>query len=120
MSPGNPPGGNMAKNDGPVSPESFAAGMSTRALHCRELGHNWRDYTVTWNRKAKCYERALRCSSCRTIRHQVVSTDGTALSNRYTYPDGYLAQNVDGPVDRAVFRMEAITRFLDAHQEGAA
>jgi hypothetical protein len=43
------------------------------------------------------------------------------LQNRYTYSDGYLSANVDGRVDRATFRMEAITRFLDAHgQEGAA
>jgi len=103
------------------TPEGFAAGMSNRQLHCRELGHTWRDWSVTWDRKAKCYERSLRCSSCRTIRHMVVGRDGTALQNRYTYPDGYLATPVEGRVDRATFRMEAITRFLDAHnQEGAA
>jgi hypothetical protein len=50
----------------------------------------------------------------------VVGRDGTALSNRYTYSDGYLSTNVDGRVDRAVFRMEAITRFLDSHQAAGA
>ena len=110
----------MASKEVQQTPEGFAAGMSSRQLHCRELGHTWRDHAVTWDRKAKCYERSLRCSSCRTLRHQVVGSDGTALSNRYTYADGYLSTNVDGRVDRATFRMEAITRFLDHQQEGAA
>jgi hypothetical protein len=96
-----------------VSPETFAAGLTSRQLHCRELGHTWRDWSVQWDESARCYLRNLRCSSCQCVRHQVVDGSGTALKNSYTYPEGYLAKKVDERVDRAVFRMEAITRFLD-------
>lgn len=95
------------------TPEQFAHGLGSRALHCRDLGHTWRDYTVTWDKRAKCYERSLRCSSCHTIRHQLLDAGATVLSNRYTYPKGYLASNVSGGVDRQTFRLEALTRSLE-------
>jgi hypothetical protein len=37
------------------------------------------------------------------------------VSNGYVYPDGYLAQNVEGVVSgrRDVFRLEAVLRTMD-------
>lgn len=99
--------------DETLTPDQFAHGLGARVLHCRDLGHNWRDYTVTWDKKAKCYERQLRCSSCRTIRHQLLDSGATVLTNRYTYPKGYLASNVSGGVDRQTFRLEALTRATE-------
>jgi hypothetical protein len=96
------------------TPEGFASGLTSRALHCRELGHTWRSWTVTWDKRAKCYDRSLRCSSCHTVRHQVLDSSGLVLRNRYTYAEGYLAPTaLAGQVDRALFRMESIQRFLD-------
>jgi hypothetical protein len=102
--------------DNPVSPETFAAGLPARVLHCRELGHTWKDFTVQWDPGARAYVRALRCASCRTVRHQIIDGSGTALRNSYTYADGYLAKTgtVDGRLERSIFRLEAITRFLTA------
>lgn len=101
---------------GPTTAEEFAHTLPDRLLHCRELGHTWRHYTVTYDEDARCYDRALRCSSCRTIRVQVLDTRGHVLRNGYKYPDGYL---VPGSVDRVgasrdAYRVEAVVRFLQA------
>jgi hypothetical protein len=99
------------------APADFAAGLGARALHCRELGHNWRPLTATWDPKARVFDRSLRCPSCQTIRRQVLSQRGEVLGNRYEYPPGYLAQQLTehpGIANmRALFRLEAVTRFLD-------
>lgn len=100
----------MAGNS-PVTAEGFAAGLGSRALHCRELGHNWRAFTVEWDQKARCYDRRLRCPSCGTIRIQLLDSSALVLSNRYEYPKGYLAKDVKG-VDRSVFRLEALHRAI--------
>lgn len=100
----------------PISVDTFAAGLGERVLHCRELGHVWRPLTVTWDRKARAYDRRLRCSSCRTVRVQVLTQSGGIVSNRYEYAEGYLAHGVEvGRGNRDVFRAEALSRFLDAH-----
>lgn len=98
-----------------VTVDTFAAGLSERVLHCRELGHVWRPMTVSWDASAKAYDRRLRCTSCRTVRVQVMQSSGFVLSNRYIYPDGYLASGVEVRGNRDVFRAEALTRFLNAH-----
>jgi len=97
----------------PVTPETFAAGLSDKVLHCRELGHVWRPLTVSFDESARAYERALRCSSCRTIRSQVLDSSGHVIRNSYKYPDGYLAANVETVgKSRDVYRVEAVVRFL--------
>ena len=106
--------------DPDVSPETFAAGLSDRVLHCRELGHVWRPMTARYDKTSKTFDRQLRCSSCHTIRKQVLTQRGEIVSNGYTYPPRYLASNVDGHVDRSLFRMTALTRFLEQHGDGAA
>lgn len=100
-----------------VTPTHFAEGLGDRALHCRELGHNWRPLTAAWDRKARVFDRRLRCPSCRTERVQVLSQRGEIVSSHYVYPKGYLAQSLsDHPgigALRATFRLEAVHRFLD-------
>lgn len=96
-----------------VSPETFAAGLSARVLHCRELGHSWRPLTVRWDPKARVYDRRLRCSSCHTIRSQQLDRRGDVIANGYQYPTGYLASNVTEHITRTTFRLEALNRFLE-------
>jgi hypothetical protein len=98
----------------PIAADTFAARLSDKALHCRELGHVWRPLAATWDADARAFDRRLRCSSCRTERVQILSMRGGVLSNRYVYPDGYLAKNVEGMTgSRDLFRLEAVLRTLD-------
>jgi hypothetical protein len=95
--------------------------MPDKLLHCRELGHEWRDHTVSWDTKARVFDRALRCRSCGTIRRMVLNRQGHVLRNGYTYTDGYLAtkvQNREG-LSRDTFRLEALTRWLEHNQTKA-
>lgn len=96
----------------PVNAETFAEQLSEKHLHCRELGHTWRSFTVKWDASARCYDRQLRCSSCRTIRRQTLSDRGHVLSNSYVYADGYLASHVEPGFTRDVFRLESVLRTL--------
>lgn len=113
----------MSDSPTAVHVETFAASLSAKQLHCRELGHTWRSWTVSFDQASKSYDRRLRCSSCRTIRHQLLDSRGHVLTNSYTYADGYLAANVErGTLSRDVFRLEAVTRVLtgaDQHDGGA-
>jgi len=108
----------------PASPElrdapAFAQSLSSRQLHCRELGHEWRDHTGSWDAQASVFDRALRCRNCGTVRRQILDRRGHVLRNGYTYADGYLASKVlnrEG-LSRDVFRLESLTRWLEAHNE---
>lgn len=108
----------MTAPDRAVAPEDFAAGLSDRILRCRELGHTWRPHTASWDPTAQVFDRALRCSSCRTIRRQMLNSRGHVLSNAYTYPAGYLitaATVTDHPgigAFRDMFRLESLRRSL--------
>ena len=106
-------------SDDIVSGEEFAKNLNARQLDCRELGHKWKPWTVNWDRKQRCYDRRLRCSSCKTVRKQVLDSRGAVLKNSYEYPDGYLAgRDVRvGELSREVFRLEAIVRYLNSHDE---
>lgn len=104
-----------------VRPEDFVGDLSDRLLHCRELGHTWKPLTVSWDKSSSSYDRRLRCPSCRTVRVQLLTSTGHVVSNRYQYPDGYLAKNVEvGLLNRDLFRIEAITRFLTATETQAS
>lgn len=93
----------------------FVGDLTDRLLHCRELGHTWKPLTVSWDPESRSYDRRLRCPSCRTVRRQLLTSTGHVHSNRYDYPEGYLAKDVDAhTLSRDLFRMEAITRFLQA------
>lgn len=108
--------------DGTLSGEEFAKTLNGRQLECRELGHKWRPWTVTWDAKAKAYDRQLRCGSCKTIRKQLLDSRGGVLKNSYDYSDGYLAgsQVSGGALSRDVFRLEAIVRFMSSVDEQKA
>ena len=105
----------MPSKDTSKSAHDFVGDLSDRLLHCRELGHTWKPLTVSWDRASKSYDRRLRCPSCRTVRVQILTNSGHVVSNRYVYPEGYLAKNVEvQTLSRDLYRMEAITRFLQA------
>jgi hypothetical protein len=94
---------------------AFAQGMTDKQLHCRELGHEWRHHTATWDEKARVFDRALRCRNCGSVRRQVLDRRGHVIRNGYNYAEGYLATKVmnrEG-LSRDVFRLEALTRILD-------
>lgn len=104
-----------------VSPETFAQSLGSKQLHCRELGHNWRPWTVAFDRVSRSYDRTLRCSNCHTTRVQVLDARGHVVSNRYVYPDNYLTKGrvERGTLNRDVFRVESIVRWLNAHDQKA-
>ena len=94
---------------------AFAQSMTDKQLHCRELGHEWRHHTATYDTKARVFDRSLRCRNCGTVRHQVLNSRGHVIANGYKYAEGYLATKVmnrDG-LSRDVFRLEALTRILE-------
>ena len=101
----------MSDEDYVYTHEAFAGRMTGKQLHCRELGHVWRPSTVE-SVPGGGYVRTLRCSSCRTEREQVLDSSAVPLSNRYRYPDGYLAADVEPGLTRSVFRLEAVLREL--------
>lgn len=96
---------------------SFAQSLNDKQLHCRELGHEWRDHTVSWDQKARVFDRALRCRQCGTVRRQVLDRRGGVVRNGYKYADGYLATKVEDRegLSRDVFRLEALTRWIENH-----
>lgn len=104
-----------------VPAEDFAANLPERFLRCRELGHIWRPHTASFDRAEQVYDRVLRCSSCRTERHQTLNTHGHVLHNRYSYPEHYLAGHgvQRGTYSRDVFRLEAIVRFIGSEERKA-
>lgn len=96
---------------------TFVGGLTDRVLHCRDVGHTWKPLTVSWDREHSCYDRRLRCPSCRTVRIQLLTQSGHPVSNRYVYPDGYLAKgSTRNGMTRDVFRLEAVQRFLQPKQ----
>jgi hypothetical protein len=106
-----------------VAPETFAQELSARMLSCRELGHVWVPWSVEVvqeRRRIGGYLRTMKCKQCRAERRQVLDSGAHVVSNSYTYPDGYLATNVERGVSRDVFRMEAISRWLDSHEAAVA
>lgn len=110
----------ISDDTGVISADDFAAGLPDRFLRCRELGHVWRPHTATYDPSDSIYDRVLRCSSCRTTRHQVLNSHGHVLSNSYKYPDTYLATTLErGTYSRDVFRLEALVRFIDSSNQKA-
>jgi len=95
-----------------LTADSWAHRLPDRMLHCRELGHTWRPWGISEEAEAQCYVRTTRCSSCKTLRHWIIDYRGHVVSSHYTYPDGYLATNVQPGFSRDPFRLEAIQREL--------
>lgn len=97
--------------------ESFAKGMRVSHLQCRELGHNWRPWVARYDSEHNAYERALRCTRCRTERWESIGLSGAKLGARYVYPEGYTAPEGMGRIvgeGRDALRLESLTRSLAA------
>ena len=110
----------MSTDQPVLSAADFAAGLSNRLLHCRELGHTWRPFTVSYDKQARAYDRQLRCSSCHTLRVQVLTEHGHVIRNGYKYVPGYLAENVErNGALRDAYRVEAVQRFLVSHDQNS-
>ncbi len=93
--------------------ERFAQTLTDKFLACRELGHNWMPRTAVLT-KDNHYDRVLRCSRCRTERHQTISRKGEILTSQYHYRQGYQAQGLGRVVGdgRAALRLESIFRTM--------
>lgn len=94
--------------------QEFAEELKETFLHCRELGHNWRPYTVGRHPDGG-FERTLRCSRCRTKRVQSLSRTGMVLTNKYVHPAGYLLEGLGRIVGegRGVLRLESMKRIIE-------
>lgn len=94
--------------------EEFAATLPERFLHCREMNHNWRPYTVG-SHKDGGYERVLRCVRCKTKKTQHLDLRGMPVGGiRYEHPEGYLSEGLGRIVGegRGALRLESIKRIV--------
>ena len=93
----------------------FASGLPERFLHCREMNHNWKPFTVG-RHKDGGYERVLRCVRCKTEKTQHLDQYGMILgSAKYDHPDGYLHEGFGRIVGegRGLLRLESIKRITE-------
>lgn len=100
----------------------FAASLSISHLHCRELGHNWRPWVARWVDEDNSYERALRCTRCRTERWETIGASGAKLGAHYKYPDGYIVEHGMGRIvgeGRDQLRLESMQRAVVTYSEHA-
>lgn len=93
--------------------EEFAAHLPERYLHCREMNHNWRPFTVGSHADGG-FERVLRCVRCRTRKTQHLDSRGMIVgSAKYEHPEGYLHAGMGRIVGegRGLLRLESIKRI---------
>jgi len=82
------------------------------------MGHNWRPYTAA-RYKDGGFKRTLRCTRCRTLRHQEISRQGLIERSHYEHPEGYLSKGVGHIVGegRGVLRLESMRRITAKTEE---
>ena len=104
----------MVTTEETISVVDWGASLPQRLLLCRELGHTWRPSSAVWDSYRECFERVLRCTRCRTDRHQTLTRWGHVLSSSYHYPEGYTTAGLGRLIgeDRDLVRLESITRTL--------
>lgn len=97
--------------------------LEDKFLLCRTLGHSWKPFsqkgmtTVDYG-----WRFSVRCSSCRTKRHQIIHY-GTGIVSKieYIYPKGY---RLTEKASRVEMRLEYAKRnrydFIAANQEKRA
>jgi hypothetical protein len=93
--------------------EAFAEELPEKFLHCREMNHNWRPFTVG-RYKDGGFERVLRCVRCRTKKVQHLDASGMILGgSKYEHPEGYLHKGMGRIVGegRGLLRLESIKRI---------
>lgn len=98
----------------PNEVSELALELSSAALACRDLGHNWRSRNIETN--AQGFARLLRCSRCRTLRRQQLNRRGQVMSNSYDYADNYLFDKPLGRLAgdaRSALRLVALNRELE-------
>jgi len=88
--------------------------MEAPHLQCRDYGHGWRP--VTAYREGRTYVRVLSCANCGTEKKQRLSSYGEVLSNRMSYPEGYLFKGVGRITGEAknVVRLASLAAEIDA------
>lgn len=81
------------------------------AVRCRTLGHRWDDYSPSGMlRPLFGYRVSLRCSSCRTQRHELVNSRGQVLAREYRYADAYTIEGGEDRPSRDEWRVELVRR----------
>lgn len=66
-----------------------AADIAPEHLHCRDLGHTWRPYSVARVPQRRQWREVLNCIQCGTLRTRWLSDLGEVLGSSYSYADGY-------------------------------
>jgi hypothetical protein len=86
---------------------SLAKEMPSQFLVCRDMQHSWRPHTVKAfsaaerkDHKGAYYEQVLLCISCEKERVRLLARDCTVISDRSTYPEGYLMPRGTGRLSR--------------------
>lgn len=95
---------------------SYAHELRTSYLLCRELQHNWKPWSASWDDEHHNYVRRIRCTRCHTVKHQRVSRTGGVLASHYEYPDGYLHARLGRIVGdaRDTLRLESLMRSINS------
>ena len=99
--------------------QTFAVGPNNNFLLCRDLGHNWRPWGAQWVPEDNLYNRTLRCTRCKTQRHQELSVRGEVVRSWYDYADGYQHKGL-GRIEgegRNALRLESIVRLAGDRSE---
>lgn len=95
----------------------LAKEMKQAYLECRELGHLWRPWMaqeIRDERLGRHWERTLRCGRCRSKRNQILTSNGSVVSNSYSYADGYVNKGLGRIVGEArdALRAESLRRHV--------
>jgi hypothetical protein len=88
--------------------------MTQSHIECRDYGHSWRRHNVVWRKSERSYERVLRCTRCRTLRRDLLNSDGDPVRSNYEYADHYLIDGLGrltGP-DRSALRLANLRSAL--------
>jgi hypothetical protein len=101
---------------------SLAKEMPSQYLVCRDMQHSWRPHTVKQftaaerkENKGAYYEQVLMCISCEKERVRLLAKDCTVISDRSTYPEGYLMPRGTGRLSRegrSALRQASILRQI--------
>lgn len=100
--------------------EEWIADLPDRFIECRNDQHRWKMLRAGWDAEMHNYKVDHRCTNCRARRERRLGREGHVLSNRYQYPDDYLAPKGVGQYDkdsRATMRLAGVTRWMFKHTD---
>jgi hypothetical protein len=98
--------------------DSIIINMNTSFRECRDWGHSWRAYTVSFEQRGSLWEETLRCSRCISFRHRKISgKSGMVVKTRYTYRPGYLIPGWGrmSKDDKGALRLAVLEQMLATH-----